>query len=95
MRTNISALAALLVTALTGPALSMELPTEMKQNGLRIAVAPNYPPMEFKDPGTPVSPPSLRGALGAEAIQTVAGENFSIASLPPSLVELRRTSRSQ
>ena len=52
MRLNMFALAALIVTAFTGPALSAELPTEIKQNGLRIAVVPNYPPMEFKDPAT-------------------------------------------
>ncbi len=35
-----------------GVALAAELPAEIKQSGLRIAVVPNYPPMEFKDPAT-------------------------------------------
>jgi len=43
---------ALLCAAMAGPALSTELPPEIKANGLKIAVVPNYPPMEFKDPAT-------------------------------------------
>jgi polar amino acid transport system substrate-binding protein len=43
---------ALLCAAVTAPALAAELPAEIKQNGLKIAVVPNYPPMEFKDPAT-------------------------------------------
>ncbi|WP_315700703.1 MULTISPECIES: ABC transporter substrate-binding protein [unclassified Bradyrhizobium] len=52
MRLTMFALTALLGAVVTGPALSAELPAEIKQNGLRIAVVPNYPPMEFKDPAT-------------------------------------------
>ena len=43
---------ALLCAAVTGTAVAAELPAEIKQNGLKIAVVPNYPPMEFKDPAT-------------------------------------------
>ncbi|MGJ5007486.1 ABC transporter substrate-binding protein [Bradyrhizobium oligotrophicum] len=45
-------LAGLMSAAVAGTALAAELPAEIKQNGLRIAVVPNYPPMEFKDPAT-------------------------------------------
>jgi polar amino acid transport system substrate-binding protein len=43
---------ALLCAAMAGPVLAAELPAEIKANGLKIAVVPNYPPMEFKDPAT-------------------------------------------
>jgi polar amino acid transport system substrate-binding protein len=33
-------------------ALSAELPPEIRQNGLKVAIVPNYPPMEFRDPAT-------------------------------------------
>jgi polar amino acid transport system substrate-binding protein len=45
-------LAAVVTAAVAGPAAAVELPSDIKQNGLRIAVVPNYPPMEFKDPAT-------------------------------------------
>src|SRR4051794_4867001 len=44
--------AALLGAFVSGAAMAAELPADIKQNGLRIAVVPNYPPMEFKDPAT-------------------------------------------
>jgi polar amino acid transport system substrate-binding protein len=43
---------ALLCTAVAASAVAAEVPAEIKQNGLKIAVVPNYPPMEFKDPAT-------------------------------------------
>jgi polar amino acid transport system substrate-binding protein len=43
---------ALLCAVVAGPAFAAEVPAEIKQNGLKIAVVPNYPPMEFKDPAT-------------------------------------------
>ena len=33
-------------------AVAQELPPEIAKNGLKVAVVPNYPPMEFKDPAT-------------------------------------------
>ncbi|WP_316233978.1 ABC transporter substrate-binding protein [Bradyrhizobium sp. SZCCHNR1098] len=45
-------LAGFMSAAVAGAALAAELPAEIKQSGLRIAVVPNYPPMEFKDPAT-------------------------------------------
>jgi polar amino acid transport system substrate-binding protein len=45
-----------LATALicvTASAMAAELPTEIaRQGSIRVAIVPNYPPMEFKDPGT-------------------------------------------
>lgn len=52
MRPNLFVVTALLCATATGPALSAELSAEIKQNGLKVAVVPNYPPMEFKDPAT-------------------------------------------
>ena len=45
-------LAAVATAVVTGVAAAAELPADIRQNGLRIAVVPNYPPMEFKDPAT-------------------------------------------
>ncbi|MGJ4891832.1 ABC transporter substrate-binding protein [Bradyrhizobium sp. HKCCYLRH3099] len=45
-------LAAVASAAMVVASAAAELPPEIKQNGLRIAVVPNYPPMEFKDPAT-------------------------------------------
>lgn len=45
----------LLAALLCLPALGViaaELPPEIAKNGLKVAVVPNYPPMEFKDPAT-------------------------------------------
>jgi polar amino acid transport system substrate-binding protein len=33
-------------------AMSAELPPEIRQGGLKVAIVPNYPPMEFRDPAT-------------------------------------------
>src|SRR5947209_7831064 len=33
-------------------AIAAELPPEIAKNGLKVAIVPNYPPMEFKDPAT-------------------------------------------
>ena len=39
--------------ALTGSAMAVELPPEIaKQGSLKVAIVPNYPPMEFRDPAT-------------------------------------------
>ena len=44
--------AALLLTA-AGSAFAAELPPEIvKAGSLKVAIVPNYPPMEFKDPAT-------------------------------------------
>jgi polar amino acid transport system substrate-binding protein len=57
MRSNLFVVTALLgavilSTATTGSACAAELPAEIRQSGLKVAVVPNYPPMEFKDPAT-------------------------------------------
>lgn len=33
-------------------AVAAELPPEIVKNGLKVAIVPNYPPMDFKDPAT-------------------------------------------
>ena len=33
-------------------AVAAELPPEIAKNGLKVAIVPNYPPMDFKDPAT-------------------------------------------
>src|SRR5260221_5615680 len=39
--------------AIAGSAMAIELPREIgKQGSLKVAVVPNYPPMEFRDPAT-------------------------------------------
>jgi polar amino acid transport system substrate-binding protein len=46
-------LAAAIFGALTGSAMAVELPPEIaKQGSLKVAIVPNYPPMEFRDPAT-------------------------------------------
>lgn len=45
--------AAALFGAMTVSALSIELPAEIAKRGsLKVALVPNYPPMEFRDPAT-------------------------------------------
>src|SRR5260221_2850298 len=39
--------------AIAGSAMAIELPPEIaKQGSLKVAIVPNYPPMEFRDPAT-------------------------------------------
>ncbi len=46
-------LAAALICGATASAVAVELPPEIvKQGSIRIAIVPNYPPMEFRDPAT-------------------------------------------
>jgi polar amino acid transport system substrate-binding protein len=46
-------LAAALICDATASAVAVELPPEIvKQGSIRIAIVPNYPPMEFRDPAT-------------------------------------------
>lgn len=52
MKLNRLIVTTMLAAIVAAPALAAELPAEIKQNGLKIAVVPNYPPMEFKDPAT-------------------------------------------
>src|SRR5215471_21599815 len=45
--------AAGLLCATTVSALAIELPAEIAKRGsIKVAVVPNYPPMEFRDPAT-------------------------------------------
>src|SRR3954471_18709113 len=46
-------LAATIFSALAGSAMAIDLPPEIaKQGSLKVAIVPNYPPMEFRDPAT-------------------------------------------
>jgi len=46
-------LAAAFFCAAHGSAMAVELPPEIvKQGSIKVAIVPNYPPMEFKDPAT-------------------------------------------
>src|SRR3982750_2003688 len=46
-------LAAALTCAAINPAMAVELPPEIaKQGSIKVAIVPNYPPMEFRDPAT-------------------------------------------
>jgi len=46
-------LATALIGAATASAMAVELPAEIaKQGSIRVAIVPNYPPMEFRDPAT-------------------------------------------
>jgi len=48
-----SFLAAMLVCAATASAFATELPPEIvKAGSIKVAIVPNYPPMEFRDPAT-------------------------------------------
>ena len=48
-------LATALIGAATASAMAVELPAEIaKQGSIRVAIVPNYPPMEFRDPATNV-----------------------------------------
>jgi polar amino acid transport system substrate-binding protein len=45
--------AAAFIGAMSASAMAIELPTEIvKRGSIRIALVPNYPPMEFRDPAT-------------------------------------------
>ena len=46
-------LAAAFLCAVDAPAMAVELPPEIaKQGSIKVAIVPNYPPLEFKDPAT-------------------------------------------
>src|SRR5215467_2294734 len=44
--------AALIYGGAVMTAMSAELPPEIRQGGFKVAIVPNYPPMEFRDPAT-------------------------------------------
>ena len=46
-------LAAAFLNAANAPVMAVELPPEIvKQRSIKVAIVPNYPPLEFKDPAT-------------------------------------------
>ncbi|MEN3288746.1 MAG: polar amino acid transport system substrate-binding protein, partial [Bradyrhizobium sp.] len=83
---------ALLCAAVTGTTLAAELPAELKQNGLKIAVVPNYPPMEFKDPASSTLTGfdvNLGEALGKKLGITIAWQETSFDQLMPGITTQR------
>jgi polar amino acid transport system substrate-binding protein len=83
---------ALLCAAVTGTTLAAELPAELKQNGLKIAVVPNYPPMEFKDPASSTLTGfdvDLGEALGKKLGITIAWQETSFDQLMPGITTQR------
>ena len=83
---------ALLCAAVTGTALAAELPAEIKQNGLKIAVVPNYPPMEFKDPASSTLTGfdvDLGEALGKRLGVKIAWQETSFDQLMPGITTQR------
>src|SRR3954452_9614672 len=45
--------AAALIGAMSASAVAIELPAEIAKRGsIKVALVPNYPPMEFRDPAT-------------------------------------------
>jgi polar amino acid transport system substrate-binding protein len=83
---------ALLCAAVTGTAPAAELPAEIKQNGLKIAVVPNYPPMEFKDPASSTLTGfdvNLGEALGKKLGITIAWQETSFDQLMPGITTQR------
>ena len=83
---------ALLCAAVTGTALAAELPAEIKQNGLKIAVVPNYPPMEFKDPASSTLTGfdvDLGEALGKKLGIKIAWQETSFDQLMPGITTQR------
>lgn len=83
---------ALLCVAISGTAVAAELPAEIKQNGLKIAVVPNYPPMEFKDPATSTLTGfdvDLGEALGKQLGVKIAWQETSFDQLMPGIATQR------
>jgi polar amino acid transport system substrate-binding protein len=83
---------ALLGAAVADPAMAAEVPTEIKQNGLKVAVVPNYPPMEFKDPATSTLTGfdvDLGDALGKKLGVKIAWQETSFDQLMPGITTQR------
>jgi polar amino acid transport system substrate-binding protein len=83
---------ALLCAAVTGTALAADLPAEIKQNGVKIAVVPNYPPMEFKDPASSTLTGfdvDLGEALGKKLGVKIVWQETSFDQLMPGITTQR------
>src|SRR5882762_6620394 len=82
-------LAALLAGAATASVKAGELPPEIaKQGSLKVAVVPNYPPMEFRDPATNTLTGfdvELGEALGRKLGVRIAWQETSFDQLMPAI----------
>ena len=82
-------LAAALFSGVTASALSVELPPEIaKQGSIRVAIVPNYPPMEFRDPATNALTGfdvELGEALGRKLGLKIAWQETSFDQMMPAI----------
>ncbi len=82
-------LAAVLIGAATASVMAVELPPEIaKQGSVRVAVVPNYPPMEFRDPATNALTGfdvELGEALGRKLGVKIAWQETSFDQMMPAI----------
>ena len=84
-----SFLAAMLVCAATASAFATELPPEIvKAGSIKVAIVPNYPPMEFRDPATSTLTGfdvDLGEALGRKLGIKIAWQETSFDQMMPAI----------
>jgi polar amino acid transport system substrate-binding protein len=82
-------LAAALVCAATASAFAIELPPEIAKAGsIKVAIVPNYPPMEFRDPATSTLTGfdvELGDALGRKLGVKIAWQETSFDQMMPAI----------
>src|SRR6202171_2328586 len=82
-------LAAALSCVATATAMAVELPAEIaKEGNIRVAIVPNYPPMEFRDPATNVLTGfdvELGEALGRKLGVKIAWQETSFDQMMPAI----------
>ena len=82
-------LAAALFSGVAASALAVELPPEIaKQGSIRVAIVPNYPPMEFRDPATNALTGfdvELGEALGRKLGLKIAWQETSFDQMMPAI----------
>ena len=82
-------LAAALTCAVVTPGMAIELPPEIaKQGSIKVAIVPNYPPMEFRDPATNALSGfdiDLGEAIGRKLGVKIEWQETSFAEFMPSI----------
>jgi len=82
-------LASVFVCTVVASAIAVELPPDIaKQGSIRIAIVPNYPPMEFRDPATNALTGfdvELGEALGRKLGVKIAWEETSFDQMMPAI----------
>jgi polar amino acid transport system substrate-binding protein len=82
-------LATALICAAAASAMAVELPAEIaKQGSIRVAIVPNYPPMEFRDPATNALTGfdvELGEALGRKLGVKIAWQETSFDQMMPAI----------